>query len=182
MCEIVQELKEVARTTLHKLHHYTPNLPSVIPAVPPSHPGAERGNVAVREDASQDEYARAKKVAEEAIKGVTEALIGEEERAGQMGKYHVIEERASRRKLTVPILCLVGFSMPGRTDTGVYHGTSINVPQRRMRIPPSILERGSSRAHQLTRLFLRQLKHSSSSRTEGRQSSENGRIFAWYCT
>ncbi|KAJ9119421.1 hypothetical protein QFC24_005654 [Naganishia onofrii] len=78
------ELKEVARTTLHKLHHYTPNLPSVIPAVPPSHPGAERGNVAVREDASQDEYARAKKVAEEAIKGVTEALIGEEERAGQM--------------------------------------------------------------------------------------------------
>ncbi|KAJ9098251.1 hypothetical protein QFC21_004580 [Naganishia friedmannii] len=78
------ELKEIARKTIHELHHYTPNLPSVIPAVPPSHPGAKSGTMAVRDDASPDEYARAKKVAEEAIKGVTEALIGEEERAGQM--------------------------------------------------------------------------------------------------
>lgn len=71
---------------MHDLRHYTPNLPSVIPAVPPSHPGADSRNVAVRQDANPESYARAKKVAEEAIKGVTEALIAEEERAGQMGK------------------------------------------------------------------------------------------------
>ncbi|KAJ9117584.1 hypothetical protein QFC22_004434 [Naganishia vaughanmartiniae] len=78
------ELKEIARKTIHNLHQFTPNLASVIPAVPPSHPGAKNGDMAVREDASQEEYGRAKKVAEEAIKGVTEALIAEEERAGQM--------------------------------------------------------------------------------------------------
>ncbi|KAJ9110233.1 hypothetical protein QFC19_001636 [Naganishia cerealis] len=59
----------------------------VIPAVPPGHPGADKGTVVIREEATQDGYTRAKKVAEEAIKGVTEALIAEEERAAQTGTF-----------------------------------------------------------------------------------------------
>lgn len=60
----------------------------MIPAVPPGHPGANNGTVAVREDATQDGYQKAKKTAEEAIRAVADALIAEEERAAQTGRYH----------------------------------------------------------------------------------------------
>lgn len=42
--------------------------------------------MAVREGATQEEFQRAKKTAEEAIRTVTDALIAEEDRAAQTGE------------------------------------------------------------------------------------------------
>jgi hypothetical protein len=72
-------------STHHELSHWTPHLDRVIPAVPPDHEGARSGTVAVREGATQEEFQRAKKTAEEAIRSVTDALIAEEDRAAQTG-------------------------------------------------------------------------------------------------
>ncbi|KAI5452983.1 RNA polymerase II transcription factor B subunit 1 [Naganishia albida] len=77
------EIRKIISSTHHELSHWTPHLDRVIPAVPPGHPGANSGTVAVREDATQDGYQRAKKTAEEAIRSVADALISEEERAAQ---------------------------------------------------------------------------------------------------
>lgn len=80
-----QEIRKIIMSMQHNLCQWTPHLDRVIPAVPPDHPGARKGTVAVREGATQEDFYRAKKTAEEAIRSVTDALIAEEDRAAQTG-------------------------------------------------------------------------------------------------
>jgi hypothetical protein len=89
LTDALQELREVISQGRATLVEWEPNLPSLVARLPDDHPGAVRGPAPQSvsgPNSTPEGYARCKKLAQEAIRSVTDAIVEANDASAEKGE------------------------------------------------------------------------------------------------